>query len=137
MKTCTIPKCTTEINAHGLCSSHYWKWKRYGDPLAAPRRAASGTGYKAKHGYIVKSHDGVPMLEHRWVMEQHLGRKLIKGEEVHHLNGIRDDNRIENLELWTKSQPPGARVQDKAEWCREFLGQYGTEEERGRYSSKH
>jgi hypothetical protein len=58
-------------------------------------------------------------------MEQKIGRKLLPGENVHHINGDRADNRIENLELWSKSQPAGQRVSDKIRWAKEILATYG------------
>jgi HNH endonuclease len=65
------------------------------------------------------------VFEHILVMEEVLGRFLRLEESVHHRNGVRNDNRPENLELWTRPQPSGIRVADAVTWAQEILRRYG------------
>ena len=123
---CNVEGCGRKHRSLGYCEIHYSHFKTYGDP----------TFYKIKgrhlnqKGYVfVPDPNGVlhTIAEHRLVMQQHLGRPLIKGENVHHINGDKQDNRIENLELWNTSQPSGQRVEDKITYVVSILEQYAPE----------
>lgn len=83
------------------------------------------------HGYVKLKTPGHPradsqgyVREHVLVMEEVIGRFLLPGENVHHRNGVRDDNRPENLELWTVAQPAGQRAADLLAWAREVIARY-------------
>lgn len=132
---CARPGCVRALKGSGLCQAHL-KRVQEGRPLDDP---IQGDGSDINNpdtwgrrldprGYIILrcSRGGTPrqIPEHRWVIQKHLGRKLFRHEEVHHINGVRDDNRIENLELWSTSQPKGQRVSDKVAWAKEILALY-------------
>jgi endogenous inhibitor of DNA gyrase (YacG/DUF329 family) len=71
------------------------------------------------------------IMEHRMLMEEQLGRQLLPHESVHHKNTVRDDNRLENLELWCGptrgAQPYGGRVSDITAFAVEHLKLYAPE----------
>ena len=128
---CSWPDCEREISTAGLCKLHYQRKQEGRDmdaPVRAPRISRVGLEHMVrKDGYVeVKrlEHFGNGragkfgwFYEHRYVMEAYLGRRLHDGENVHHINGDRTDNRLDNLELWTISQPTGQRVIDLVEWA--------------------
>lgn len=103
--------CSRECHYVGQRGEKSPKWKG--------GRHINDGGYVKIHKPNHPRSDKGYILEHRYVMEQKLGRYLEPHESVHHINGIKDDNRIENLELWegVGRQPKGIRSRDALPHC--------------------
>ena len=134
-RLCSVPGCDRKSRAHGYCPMHWERVKRHGEPGAADKRIREfGTGGITSQGYVIlsgyidhpncyKNGKGT-IMEHVLVMTKKIGRPLRKGETVHHVNGIRRDNRPENLELWMTQHPSGQRAADRISDALEVLTKY-------------
>ena len=122
---CSVSECDRKAHVRGLCTRHYRFWKEGRDiPVGPSTKRPKGTGTIDRYGYIRHQIGKKHIREHQLVMEKHLGRKLLPGENVHHKNGVKTDNRIENLELWVISQPSGQRPEDLVKWAHEIIRKY-------------
>lgn len=129
--TCSVEGCDKPRRAKGLCGAHHEQQRRTGSVHARKQRPR-GSGTLTKQGYVVL-HPVVDgrhrtVQQHRMVMEQLLGRPLLPGETVHHRNGIKHDNRPENLELWSSRHPKGQRVRDLVEFAVAILRVYAPDQ---------
>lgn len=122
---CTVNGCNRKCMAKGLCTTHYARLRLRGDvqpeiPISFGRRGYENTKftgmekircgrvyvYSPNHPVVLARNASTPpyILRYRLVMENHLGRYLLKSEHVHHKNGNPMDDRIENLELLSGSE---------------------------------
>lgn len=131
---CRLEGCERTLGAfrgRGYCSMHYQRLRAHGDPGEPEPRRAVGGGYLTTDGYRIVRAGGHPngdvqgaILEHRLVMSRALGRALLPTETVHHRNGVRHDNRLENLELRAGQHGMGQRVPDLVASAVQVLRQY-------------
>ncbi len=97
---------------------HHGRWK------GGKTTTKQGYVMLSGHSWHPNATKGGRLLEHVKVMSDILGRGLLPNENVHHKNGVRNDNRPENLELWITGQPSGQRVEDVVTWAKEILERY-------------
>ena len=126
---CSVEECDREPKAREMCSLHYHQWRaqvtrgqRQSQPIGSRRTNANG--YIEVKVRPVNGRDRGWETEHRLLMAEAIQRPLYPDEEVHHKNGDRSDNRLDNLELWSRSQPSGQRVIDKLAWAEAFVSRY-------------
>jgi len=121
-----------EVYYYNLLKGHTTSCGCWNREVAASRKGKDrynwkGGRRKRGNGYVsLLQEDGSYRQEHILVVERKLGRKLLPDETVHHKNGLRDDNREENLELRVRAKhPAGASVDDLLEWAQDIIKRYG------------
>ncbi len=142
-KQCSVDGCEWVGKVtRGFCQKHYLRFMTHGD-VSKGREYDYDANFLNSGGYKMRSTpswirkvlkerggcDRTSMPEHRIVMCEYLGRVLESQETVHHKNGDKLDNRIENLELWSSNHPPGQTIKHQVEHARYILDKYEKEYE--------
>jgi len=118
---CPVDGCGRLRKGTAYCHLHSERLRRTGEVGPPQPTRARGVVKPGKDGYRrVRRPDGSRVLDHVLVMEQHLGRRLVDGENVHHKNGVKSDIGIGNLELWLVMQPTGQRVEDLMKYIADY-----------------
>jgi hypothetical protein len=117
---CDVEGCDRIRKGARYCHLHQERLRRTGELGPPQPTRVKGSGTIHEGGYRRLWVEGRRVMEHVHVMEEHLGRRLVGLENVHHRNGITSDNRLANLELWVKVQPSGQRLSDLVEFIAEY-----------------